>query len=59
MLENETYFSKMDERISDNEINNAFKKLNLKSSVGPDLVAGKILYSGKNVLMPLLSLLST
>ena len=53
-LENEVNFSEMDERISNNEISNAFKKLNLKSSAGPDLVSGKLLHSGRDVLMPLL-----
>ena len=53
-LENEINFSELDERISNNEISNAFKKLNLKSSVGPDLVSGKVLHSGRGVLMPLL-----
>ena len=47
----------MDERISNNEISNAFKKLNLKSSAGPDLVSGKLLHSGRDVLMPLLFIL--
>ena len=53
-LESEINFSELDEGISNNEISNAFKKLNLKSSVGPDLVSGKLLHSGKDVLMPLL-----
>ena len=53
-LENEVNFSEMDERISNNEISNAFKKLNLKSSPGPDIVSGKLLHSGRDVLMPLL-----
>ena len=53
-LENEVHFSELDERISNNEISNAFKKLNLKSSVGPDLVSGKLMHSGRNVLLPLL-----
>ena len=44
----------MDERVSNNEISNAFKNLNLKSSPGPDLVSGKLLHSGRDVLMPLL-----
>ena len=37
-FENEVNFSEMDERISINEISNAFKKLNLKSSPGPNLI---------------------
>ena len=53
-LETEINYSEMDERISNNEISNAFKKLNLKSSMGPDLVPGKLLHSGKDALMPLL-----
>ena len=53
-LESEIHFSEMDERISNNEIKNAFKKLNLRSSVGPDLVSGKLLHTGKDILTPLL-----
>ena len=55
-LENERYFSELDVRISNNEIDDAIKKLNLNSSSGPDNISGKLLNGGKFILIPLLSL---
>ena len=53
-LESEPFYSELDFRISRQEIDSAFKKLNKNASEGPDRVSGKLLYVARNSLSPLL-----
>ena len=51
-LENEPFFSELDFRISRQEIDSAFKKLNKNASEWPDRVSGKLLYAARDFLSP-------
>ena len=53
-LQNEPFFSELDFRISRQEIDRAFTKLNRKASDGPDRISGELLYSARGILTPLL-----
>ena len=54
LMETESYFSELDFRISKQEIDSAFKKLNKKASQGPDRVTGELLYAGREYFSPIL-----
>ena len=56
-LEQEPYFSELDYAITTEEIASALKRLNRKSSPGPDKVSGAHLLAGTEILMPALKLL--
>ena len=56
-LEQEPYFSELDYSITIAEINSALKRLNKKSSPGPDKISGAHLLAGKEILMSALKLL--
>ena len=53
-LESEPFYSELDFRISRQEIDSAFKKLNKNASEGPDRVSGKLVYDARDSLSPLL-----
>ena len=53
-MESEPFFSELDFRISMQEIDSAFKKLNKNASEGPEQVLGKLLYAARDCLSPLL-----
>ena len=56
-LENEPHFSQLDFKVTKVEIDNAFKKLNRKSSPGCDQISGDLLYLGREYFTPMLLLL--
>ena len=56
-LEQEPYFSELDYLITADEVNGALKRLNKKSSPGPDKISGAHLSAGIDLLMPALIIL--
>ena len=56
ILEGEPYFSELDYRITEGEINKALKRLNARASPGADKIQAAHLREGKDTLMPLLKL---
>ena len=55
-LENEPFFSEQDVRISQKEIHSALKRLNKKSSPGPDCIPANLIVAGRDSLVPLLEI---
>ena len=53
-LEAEPYFSELDFRISKQELDSAFRRLNRKASEGPDRVSGELLYAAREIFSPML-----
>ena len=55
-LENKPFFSQLDYRIENGEIEKALKRLNRKASPGVDKISGGLLFEGLGNLLPIFNL---